>query len=70
MFQKIVRFDRAYRLRNSNPKTDWLYIALACGYYDYQHLVKDFKTFVNLTPTAFYEIEQASPERFFALHDG
>lgn len=70
MFQKIVRFDRAYRLKNNHPDTDWLYIALACGYYDYQHLVKDFKTFVNLTPTAFYEIEKASPERIFALHEG
>ncbi len=69
-FQKIVRFDKAYRLKNNNPNKDWLYIALACGYYDYQHLVKDFKKFINLTPTAFYEIEKASPERFFALHEG
>ena len=69
-FQKLVRFDRAYRLKNNQPDNDWLYIALACGYYDYQHLVKDFKTFVNLTPNAFYEIEKASPERVFALHEG
>jgi AraC-like DNA-binding protein len=70
MFQKVLRFDRAYRLKNNHPKADWLYVALACGYYDYQHLVKDFKRFVGLTPTAFYEIEKASPERVFALHDG
>ena len=70
IFQKIVRFDKAYRLKNNNPNNDWLYIALACGYYDYQHLSKDFKEFINLTPPAFYEIEKASPERFFALREG
>jgi AraC-like DNA-binding protein len=70
LFQKLARFDRAYRLKNNNPDKDWLFIALACGYYDYQHMVKDFKTFINLTPTAFYEIEKASPERIFSLHEG
>ena len=69
LFQKINRFDRAYRLKNNHPHLDWLYIALACGYYDYQHLAKDFKEFTGLTPTAFYEIEKASPERIFAIHE-
>jgi len=69
-FQKVLRFDRAYRLKNNHPNRDWLFIALACGFYDYQHLAKDFKTFVDLTPTAFYEVEKASPERVFALHEG
>src|SRR5690606_28915613 len=70
MFQKIIRFDRAYRLKNNRPDLDWLHIAIACGYNDYQHLVKDFKEFTNLTPPAFYKIEKASPERRFALHEG
>jgi AraC-like DNA-binding protein len=70
MFQKIIRLDRAYRLKNNNSTNDWLCIALASGYYDYQHLVKDFKEFIHLTPTAFYEIEKASPERTFSLHEG
>lgn len=69
MFQKIIRFDRAYRIRNDNPDKDWLYVALSSGYYDYQHLVRDFKEFTNLTPTAFYQIEKASPERYFSLHE-
>jgi len=70
IFQKLVRLDRAYRLKNNNPDKDWLYIALACGYYDYQHLAKDFKEFTQLTPPAFFEIEKSSPERSFALHEG
>lgn len=69
LFHKINRFDRAYRLKNNHPHLDWLHIALSCGYYDYQHLRKDFKEFTNLTPRAFYEIEKGSPERVFALHE-
>jgi AraC-like DNA-binding protein len=70
LFQKIVRLDRAYRFKNAHPDKDWLYIALACGYYDYQHLVKDFKSLVNHTPTEFYKIEKASQEKFFGLYEG
>ncbi len=69
MFNRIIRFDRAFRMKNNQPHLDWLYIALANGYYDYQHLVKDFKAFTNLTPTAFYECEKKAPERSFGLHE-
>jgi transcriptional regulator GlxA family with amidase domain len=69
-FQRIVRFDRAYRLKNNRPEQDWLFIALATGYCDYQHLAKDFKEFTTLTPRAFYAVEQTSPERRFGLHEG
>lgn len=69
MFIRIVRFDRAFRLKNNQPDLDWLYIAHATGYYDYQHLVKDFKSFTNLTPTVFYECEKKAPERSFGLRE-
>jgi AraC-like DNA-binding protein len=69
MFNRIIRFDRAFRMKNNQPHLDWLYIAIATGYYDYQHLVKDFKAFTNLTPTAFYDCEKKAPERSFGLHE-
>ena len=70
MFHRIVRFDRAFRLKNNRPATDWLSVALATGYCDYQHLAKDFKEFTTFTPPAFYEIDLTSPERKFGLHEG
>jgi len=70
MFHRIVRFDKAFRLKNNQPATDWLSVALATGYCDYQHLAKDFKEFTTFTPPVFYEIEQTSPERKFGLHEG
>lgn len=69
MFQRIVRFDKAFRMKNNDPGLDWLDIALACGYYDYQHLAKDFKEFTGFTPPAFYDVERKSPERSFGFHE-
>lgn len=61
-FARIIRFNRAFNTRNANPKWDWLRIAAACDYTDYQHLVKEYKHFTNHTPTAFHLLEQHSPE--------
>lgn len=69
LLNRINRFDRAWRLKNQNPDLDWLSIALVCGYYDYQHLTKDFKEFSLLTPVAYYEQDQQGPERAFGLSE-
>jgi transcriptional regulator GlxA family with amidase domain len=70
VYERIIRFDKAFRLKNSHPGYDWLRIAVACGYHDYQHLVKEYKTFTGLTPAAFHEIEDQAPEREFGLSEG
>jgi len=67
MFERVIRFDKAYRMKNTSPDHDWLYIAVACDYHDYQHMVKDFKEFTSLTPPSLYELEKKSPERSFGL---
>jgi AraC-like DNA-binding protein len=69
-FQKLIRIEKAFRMKNNFPESDWLNIAIACGYYDYQHLTKDFREFTSLSPTEFYEIEKKSPERTFGFHEG
>jgi len=70
LYERIIRFDKAFRLKNSRPGFDWLRIALECGYHDYQHLVKDYKDFTGLGPVAFHEIENKAPERAFGLSEG
>jgi AraC-like DNA-binding protein len=70
LYAKIIRFDRAFRFKNSHPNLDWLRIAVECDYYDYQHLVKEYKAFTGLSPTAFHEIENNAPERKFGLSEG
>ena len=70
LFERIIRFDKAFRLKNSHPHLDWLRIAVECNYHDYQHLSKDYKDFTGLTPNAFHEIENNAPERKFGLSEG
>ncbi|GAA4383457.1 helix-turn-helix domain-containing protein [Hymenobacter koreensis] len=67
LFARVVRFDKAFRLKNSQPELDWLSIALACGYYDYQHLAKDYLAFTGQTPNGFYLQDTQAPERTFGL---
>lgn len=64
-YLQVVRFDKAFRMKNRCPNKDWLTVALHCGYYDYQHLVKDYKEFTGCTPKQFLEIENTAPERSF-----
>lgn len=65
LFARIVQLDKAIKLKNTDPDTDWLRIAIDLGYYDYQHLTRDFKEFTGLTPKAFYGREAKAPERQF-----
>jgi AraC-like DNA-binding protein len=66
---RINRFDKTVKLKNSQPHTDWLTIAVQCGYYDYQHLVRDYKDFTGLTPTSYFQLDVQAPESVFGLHE-
>lgn len=66
-FSRIVRFDKVFRMKNALPETDWLTLALQSGYYDYQHLVKDYQEFTRYSPTQFYQQDTQAPERHFGI---
>ena len=68
-FLKVMRFENAFRMKNKYPQRDWFTIAISCGYYDYQHLVKDYKELTGLTPNQFHEVDLESPERLFGEAD-
>lgn len=68
-FLKVMRFENAFRMKNKKPELDWLTIAIHCGYYDYQHLVRDYKDLTGLTPNQFHEIDSKGPERLFGQAD-
>ena len=54
-FARICRFYEAYVLKESHLELDWLSVAVQTGYHDYQHLVKDFKTFAGTRPNIFID---------------
>jgi AraC-like DNA-binding protein len=50
VFARLVRFSRAYRLKERQPQLSWTKISYACGYYDQMHLIRDFKEFTGALP--------------------
>jgi len=59
LFARIARFDQAFRLKEQRPGLDWLSVAVQCGYYDYRHLVRDFREFAGVTPPQLLAAETA-----------
>ena len=66
-YARINRFSQAYSLKEKQPNTDWLGIALETGYHDYQHLVKDFKQFSGTTPNSLLQAQAKSPEKVLGI---
>jgi AraC-like DNA-binding protein len=63
----VARFDRAFHTKLQRPDLDWLSIAIACGYYDYQHMVRDFRLYAGHTPPRLLETQRTSPEHLLGV---
>lgn len=57
VFGRILRFQKARVLAEKLKAPDWAELALACGYFDQSHLIKDFKEFSGSTPNM-YSVQQ------------
>ncbi len=66
-FLKLSRFNRSLVMRLAKPQLNWLSIAVESGYNDYQHLVKEYKTYTCNTPNLFLTEEFRSPGRMLGL---
>jgi AraC-like DNA-binding protein len=55
-FLKTVELIQS--LTSSNSKIDWFEIVTTCGYYDQSQLIKDFKHYLNLSPTKYLKFQQ------------
>lgn len=50
LFSAIVRFNHARSYIERHPEQSLFRAAIACGYYDHSHLVRDFKRFAGSLP--------------------
>jgi AraC-like DNA-binding protein len=50
VFSRLIRFSKAYRLKEQQPHLSWTHIAHTCGYFDQMHLIRDFKDFTGALP--------------------
>lgn len=67
MMTRIARFSATYIMRNKHPHYPWLDIALACGYEDYQHMVRDYREFVGSTPNQLWDSDLKAPDKVLGL---
>jgi transcriptional regulator GlxA family with amidase domain len=50
LFGRLRRFQRAMAFVEAVPSVDWAELAVACGYYDQSHLIRDFAEFSRFSP--------------------
>jgi AraC-like DNA-binding protein len=65
LFCRIQRFNQVFR-RLGQPSCDWVETALACGYYDQAHLIRDCRDLSGNTPAVLLA-EDADLARHFYL---
>lgn len=53
LFWRVRRFQEALRRAGSGRPVEWAEVALACGYFDQAHFIRDFREFSGVTPTAY-----------------
>lgn len=50
-YARLVRFTKAWVIKENNPTVNWTNLAYECGYFDQAHLIHDFKEFTGVTPS-------------------
>lgn len=59
-FARLIRFSRAYRIKEGRPDTSWSNVAYTAGYFDQMHMIRDFKEFTGINPEMLtQELKQA-----------
>lgn len=53
LLARIIRFRRVFEYTEQTDSVDWLNAALACGYFDQAHLIRDFRELAGRTPTSY-----------------
>ncbi|MGJ3245176.1 MAG: DUF6597 domain-containing transcriptional factor [Elainellaceae cyanobacterium] len=53
LYCRIRRFQQVLRLIEGKKQIDWVDVAFSFGYFDQAHLIHDFRTFANCTPTEY-----------------
>jgi AraC-like DNA-binding protein len=54
LLRKILRFRAAFGLLGRLPPGRWAGAAVAAGYFDQAHLIRDFRRFAGAAPSAFF----------------
>ena len=50
-YSRLVRFGKAWLMKEANPNMAWTQVAYECNYFDQMHLIRDFNEFASAKPT-------------------
>jgi AraC-like DNA-binding protein len=67
LFGSMRRFLRVFR-RMEEPGATWVETAIACGYYDQAHLIRDFRRFAGQTPAVLLARDADLARHFLKRH--
>ena len=60
-YSRLVRFGKAWLLKENNPHFSWTKVAYDCNYFDQMHFIRDFKEFANTNPKEISDAFQKQP---------
>ena len=64
-YSRLVRFAQAWIMKEQQPESSWLKIAVECGYFDQMHLIRDFHEFAGVNPSVIESALLKSEVKFF-----
>jgi AraC-like DNA-binding protein len=56
LYCRISRLDYALRLKEATPQRTWTELTFLAGYFDQNHMVKDFKALAGTAPSEFFRL--------------
>jgi AraC-like DNA-binding protein len=60
LFSRIARLQTAVQMSQREPLPDWSALALAAGYFDQSHMVRDFGDLTGTTPASFKRLQSGT----------
>jgi AraC-like DNA-binding protein len=63
LFSRVQRFQRARTLIEQMESSDWVDIAMECGYFDQSHLIREFQEFSCTSPGTYLRQHDRSLEQ-------
>jgi transcriptional regulator GlxA family with amidase domain len=61
---RILRFKNVFKHLAAYAADGWASTALACGYYDQSHMIRDFKHYAGTSPAAYFSGRRAGDRLF------
>jgi AraC-like DNA-binding protein len=68
LYCRLRRFQQARHLVLNAPAPDWAQVAVACGYCDQSHLIRDFQAFSGLSPTNYLRMSSGQDGQVLPNH--